>query len=141
MSLAPIVTILQSARIKVAKELQDCNRICQILILTLQRVTSPCFLPKKSTDRAKSNPVFFQEGGEEIGWVGCGWVYLLSSQIAGQGSEGQTSVGRSWNLLFSRNCFVFKPWNWQKLHFFQTSNFNILCFNSEMWIIGRHVIL
>ena len=101
----------------------------------------PVSCQKKAQIGQKVILFFFQEGGEEIGWGGCGWVYLLSNQIAGQGSEGQTSVGRSWNLLFSRNCFVFKPWNWQKLHFFQTSNFNILCFNSEVWIIGRHVIL
>lgn len=96
MSFAPVVTILQSARTKVAKELQDCNRVCQILILTHQRVTSPCFLPKKSTDRAKSNPVFFsgRRRGDRMRWV---WLSVSLVQSDCRARLRRTNV--SWQVL------------------------------------------
>ena len=43
---------------KHAQELWDCNRVDQILIPTLQRVTTPLFLAKNSQNRAKSNRIF-----------------------------------------------------------------------------------
>ena len=59
---------------KHAQELQNWNRVGQIMIPTLQRVTTPLFLAKNSQNRAKSNRIFPEKSRQEGPWFCNIWI-------------------------------------------------------------------